>query len=173
MSAETHSAMEFHLDRALPKLAGWVLFLSGVSWMYLSIAIDGISFLVFIVGLAFLLVSNMCFTLKIFIRIDKGAGRITSSAGTRFHTIEKSHSIADFTGVGIGTFGTGGQNGNLVTRTRYFVQLLGQSNLYIPVISSDASTIRSLAEKVGNHLNLPVHKKPQKVSFKRGKIVPC
>ena len=94
------------------------------------------------------------------------SGTITQTASTYYHTKEKLFSIADFTGVGIGTIGKGGPSGNVITRTRYCVRLLGPTNLNIPVMSNDKEAMIALAEKVGDYLNLPVDKEPTLIFFK-------
>ena len=62
--------------------------------------------------------------------------------------------------------GGGGEHSFKVkTRTRYFVQLLGPTNLNLPGNSSNKETIISLAEQVGGYLDLLVDKEPKTVLF--------
>ncbi len=165
MPTETHTVMEFHLDRALPKAAGFVLGLSGAAALFFSIAFahEGAPVFLGIIGLALLFLSVICFTFKKIVRMDKRAGNVKESISTIFWKKAQSFSIADFTGVGIGT---GGHSYN-VTSTRYCVQLLGPKNLNIPGMSSNKEAMISLAEDVGNYLNLPVDKKPKMVFFQK------
>lgn len=163
MPTKTYTVMEFHLDRALPNAAGFALGLSSAALLFFSIAFahEGAPVFLGVIGLVLLFLSIMCFTFKKIMRMDKRAGNIKNSISTFFWKKAQCYSIADFTGVGIGT----GGHSYYVTGTRYCVQLLGSTNLSIPGMSSNKEAIMSLAEEVGNYLNLPVDKEPKKMFF--------
>jgi Na+/H+-translocating membrane pyrophosphatase len=159
--------MEFHLGRDGPNAAGFASGLSSAALLFFSIGFsdEGAPVFLGVIGLALLLVSIMCFTLKIIVRMDNRTGNIEKSISTFFWKKEQSYSIADFTGVGIGT---GGES-YTKTSTVYGVQLLGKKNLSLPGMSGNKERVMSLADQVGDYLKLPVDKKP-KMAFFRWRI---
>ena len=166
MPTNTYTVMEFHLDKQWPNAAGFVLGLSGAAWLFFSIADEDASLFLGVLGLLFFILSVICFRFRKIIRMDKQAGNIEKIVSTLFWKKTQCYSLTDFTGVGIGMAGGGGEHSFKVkTRTRYFVQLLGPTNLNLPGNSSNKEAIISLAEQVGGYLDLLVDKEPKTVLF--------
>lgn len=96
--------------------------------------------------------------------MDKRTGTIEQSLSVLLWKKTVRYSVADFRGVGIGM---AGHSRPYATRARYFVQLLGSTNVNIPGMSGNKQAIISLAEKVGEYLDLPVDREPRMVFFQR------
>lgn len=157
--------LEFHSNRQVAIAAGLVLGVSGAPWLFISFALpgEGVPGYLLSLGLLSLLLAAICFTFRIVVRMDRRTGRIERSLSTFFWEQTRRYSVLDFRGVGIGM--AGGSSGvNMAPRGKYFVQLLGSTNLNIPGMSSNKESVMSLADEVGSYLNLPVDKEP-KVAF--------
>ena len=170
MPTKTYTIMEFHLSRELPNASGFALGLSGAALLFFSIAFhnEGAPVFLGVVGFLLLLLSILCFTFKKIIRMDKRTEKIEETLSMFLWKKQRNYSVSDFTGVGIGM---GGRSMSIGTsyypgrRSVYLVQLLGSTNLNIPGTSGNKEAIVSLAEQIGEYLNLPVEKAPRTVFF--------
>jgi hypothetical protein len=165
MSTATAVVMEFHLSRELPKAAGFATGLSGVALLFFAIAFahEGAPALLGVVGALLLLLSIVCFTFKKVVRMDKRTGKIETILSMFLWRQTQRYSVSDFAQVGIGM----GGNDYIKTSTRYFVQLLGPTNLNIPGTSSNKEAIVALAGEVGDYLDLPVEREPKLMFFQK------
>lgn len=167
MPIETATVLEFRLSREIPQATGFVLGLGGATLQFFSIAFhsEGAPIWLSPAGLLLLFLSVISFTFRKIVRIDKRTGKIEKCLSCLLWRKTQLYSISEFTGIGIGMAGTSSATFDIRGKSVYFLQLLGARNLSIPGMTNNKEAMISLAEQVGEYLNLPVEKTPRIVFF--------